>query len=123
MTIFDFERAIKKLSKKFWINFNQPVSHPQYPQIKLIGLWFDKKHLGSLTLDTFIPPDDIYDKAGILTHRGIKSLLKFVCSVEWVPTKGRSHPKEHQGHYFKAEFMRSKLKEAFGITEAAVLKP
>lgn len=119
----DFTARLKRLSPKILLAINRPCPHPEYPNLTLIGLWVGQKHICSVTFDEFVPYRDVYDSKGVLTHRGLKEILKFLLKAEWIPHKNATNntPKRFQGIHFKPEISIDKVKRIFGKTEAEVL--
>ncbi len=109
-----FVQKLKQLNKRIWINFKQPIPHPEYPALTLLGIHFQRKHVCSVTFDEGVPLFDVIDENGILTHQGLQGILQKLLKVEWVPEKSIYVPKEYQGHHFKSGVTVSDVVRVFG---------
>lgn len=113
----NFTAKLKALSTKIHLAIERPVPHPEYPHLTLLGIWYGKKHICSVTFDQYIPYRDKLDEKGNLTHRGLKTILKYLLTAEFVPKDNstKNTPKRFAGHYFKPEISIDKVKKVFGV--------
>ena len=114
----EFEKALKRLSKRLWLNTNYPVRHSaEHPDIVLVGLWYGRKHICSVAWDHYVPHRDEFDGHGVMLRQGLKSILRNLLAVEFVPNKNATlnMAERHRGHYFKAQISPADLKKAFGV--------
>lgn len=77
MLFDDFRRNLKRLSPHLWMH--EAGAHPtleKYPDLKMIGIYFKDHHVAGVTYDTDVPEADILDEEGIMTHQGIRTILR-----------------------------------------------
>lgn len=116
----DFRYKLKKLNPLFWINENAS-RHDTHPELETLGVYFDKHHIAGVTYDD-VPMMDIYDDQGVMTHQGLRSILKNVLN-------GKEKYAETLSEFWKMgkgfdlityPVSAERIRKIFGVTESEI---
>lgn len=88
----DFKSKLRKLHPLLKIH-SVAVPHSHCPDLMTLGIYFDKSHVAGVTYDD-IPRDDILNEEGVMTHQGLRSILKQIL-------EGTQRYAENKSEYWK----------------------
>lgn len=72
----EFRSRLKKLNPRLWVHINNNATHPQFPWIRICGIYYDKVHLCSCTYDSIVPLKSTYDSEDVLINQGLEDIFK-----------------------------------------------
>lgn len=106
----EFRNKLKKINPRFWVTINDVVRHPEYPEMRICAIYYDKVHICSCTYDSIIPYESDYDKEGVILHQGLKDIVKnLFWAIRKNPGLGEIVKKKDIQKHFKINSHRIEL--------------